>query len=871
MKITWNWLADYVDLDGLTPQQVAMDLTHAGIPVEWMEPFAYPVERVVVGEVLSADPHPNANRLRVCRVTVGTEAPVTIVCGAANVAAGQRVPVALEGARLPDLTIGRSTLRGVESQGMICSAQELGLPVRSLAKEQTDGIFVLPGDAPLGLSIADYLGLGDMVMELELTPNRSDCLSLRGVAYEVGAIYGRTVRMPSADTGWVQPASGMARSDGNDAVAAKETAPGEPGEHGEHGEHDAGAGPASELPLTATVDTPLCPLYSVQAVTGVALGPAPIWMQMRLLAVGMRPISNLVDITNYVMLEWGQPLHAFDYDVIAHHHIVVRQAEVAEGLETLDGQVRQLSPSMIVIADPEKALGLGGVMGGRNSEVTHTTRSVVIESALFDPIVTRRTGKALQLRSEAGLRFEKGTDPDAVGPALARAVALIQLYAGGRVASPAVVKRPPLATTSDGALSGMSSAASATGSLDADLHQRPAVICLDAPRVSAFLGCDYAIDELVDVCRRLQFPVQREGQRLSVEIPARRPDITREEDMIEEFARLLSYDRIPATEMHGPLTPGRLTPEQALRRRLRTHLVSVGLTEVWTYSLVPGFVVTRTGLPADHALAQMGELQNPLSEDRRFLRSSMLFALLDVAQYNSHRRIRDIRVFEIGTVFSPRALPMTEQPTERQVLALFLAGQAMAESPHGKPRALDFFDAKGIVEHLLALLGLRARAVFLPADEPYLHAGQSARILIDGREVGVVGQLRQSVAREYGIGAGFYAELCLASLAASAEVGLTVAELPKFPGVARDLAFVAPRSLAAADLVANVRAAGGTELQAVTIFDVYTGDHVGSDAKSLALRLTFQAQDRTLTDDEVSDYVNRILASAARLGAAIRH
>lgn len=832
MKITWNWLADYVDLEGLTPQQVAMDLTHAGIPVEWMEPFAYRVERVVVGEVLSADPHPNADRLRVCRVNVGAAAALTIVCGAANVAPGQRVPVALEGARLPDLAIGRSTLRGVESQGMICSAQELGLPVRSLAKEQTDGIFVLPDDAPLGLSIADYLGLGDMVMELELTPNRSDCLSLRGVAFEVGAIYGRTVRMPSAD-----------------------------------GHDDA---QVSELPLTATVNTPLCTRYSVQAVTDVVLGPAPIWMQMRLLAVGMRPISNLVDITNYVMLEWGQPLHAFDYDAIAHHHIVVRQAGVAETLETLDGQVRQLTPSMIVIADRDKALGLGGVMGGRNSEVTGATRSVVIESALFDPIATRRTGKALQLRSEAGLRFEKGPDPEALGPALTRAVELIRLYAGGRVASPALVERPFLASTPGGALSATSPVANEVESPGDGLHPRPTVICLDAPRVSAFLGCDYAIDELVDVCRRLQFPVQREGQRLCVEVPTRRPDITREEDMIEEFARLLSYDRIPATEMHGPLTPGRLTPEQALRRRLRSHLVSLGLNEVWTYSLVSAAVVTRTGMNAGHRLAKMGELQNPLSEDRRFLRSTMLFSLLDVAQYNSHRRIRDIRVFEIGTVFAPRALPMTSQPEESQVLALFLAGQAMAESPHGKPRALDFFDVKGIVEHLLALLGLRSRAVFVPVDEPYLHGGQSARILIDGSAVGVVGQLREAVAREYGIGSGFYAELCLASLAASAQISLSVAELPKFPGVARDLALVAPRSLAAADLVATVRAAGGTELQAVSIFDVYTGEHVGRDARSLALRLTFQAQDRTLTDDEVSDYVNRILASAALIGATIR-
>lgn len=811
MKITWSWLGEYVDLSGLTPEQVAAGLTDAGIPVEWMEPFVTGVQGVVIGHVISAQPHPDADRLRVCEVDVGQEQHLTIVCGAPNVAALQKVPVAVVGSRLPGGPIGKSKLRGIVSEGMICSAGELGMPVRLMAKEQTDGILVLPDDAPIGKAIVEYLSFDDRVMELELTPNRSDCLSLRGVAYEVGAIFHRTVTMPQVTLQDVR-ANGPAVS------------------------------------LSAEIDTPHCSAYAAQAVTGLTIGVAPIWMQMRLLAVGVRPISNLVDITNYVMFEWGQPLHAFDYDTVSNGKLVVRQAFLGEQLTTLDGHERALTPEMTVIADAHHALGLAGVMGGANSEVTERTRTVAIESALFDPLQTRRTSRALQLRSEAGVRFEKGPDPAVVMSALARAVQLMCAYAGGEIAStPVMVGRD----------------------LREDAVQEREVTVSPA-RVAAFLGVAFTPDELHSVVQRLGFQAFDEGDIMRVRVPSRRFDIAIEEDMIEEFARLLGYDRIPATVMEGPLTPGKLTLRQSLRRELRQHLLAAGLQEVWTYALVSEQAAQKALIPSDHPLAHMGALQNPISEDRRLLRSTMLLPLLDVAQYNANRRMQDIRIFEIGTVFHPYRLPMDVQPAEMQVLAGVLTGHAYAPSAHGDARKLDFYDAKGMVEGLLQRTGIAGQVTWSRSQEPFLHAGRSVDISVGGIRIGLVGQLKSAVAKAYDLETVFYFELEMDALTALVKAELHVTELPRFPSVERDLALVAPRDMPVQTLLDAVWGHGGTELREVTVFDVYTGERIDSAHKSVALRLHFWHMERTLTDDEVARYMEQVLAAAATFGVSLR-
>ncbi len=815
MKITWNWLSQYVDLQGLTPEQVAEDLTNAGIPVEYLAPVATGIENVVVGHVKSANQHPNADRLRVCTVAVGAAEDLTIVCGAANVAAGQRVPVALAGARLPQGPIGKSTLRGVASEGMICSASELGLDVRLLPKDQTTGIFVLPADAPVGESIVEYLELSDMVMELELTPNRSDCLSLRGVAYEVAALYSRKVSMQ----------------------APQLRTP-----------------PQAERPLKVEIATDRCMAYAGQVVSGLSLRPAPLWMQMRLLAVGVRPINNIVDITNYVMFEWGQPLHAFDYDAIAGGHIIVRDAQREEALVTLDGQARALEPAMTVIADPEKALGLAGVMGGESSEVTANTRAVVIESALFDPLQTRRTGKRLQLRSEAGMRFEKGIDPAATLPALARAVELLCAYGGGAIASGPRLAGAALA--------------------DANTrHDAVRQVAVRADRATAVLGFTVDIEQILSVCERLQFAAREENGTVLVDVPSRRPDIRIEEDLIEEIARLIGYDHIPATMIAGSLTAGGLSNEQQLTRVATDHLIALGMQQVVTYSFVTPAVAERTRLQPDDELRRMIPLLHPLSEERSVLRTMMLPSLLEVAEYNVNRRQLDLRLFEIGTVYLPESLPLQKQPTERRVIAGLLIGQAQAPSPLSESRSIDFFDVKGMVESLLKRIGVDAAAQYTRSMAPFLHGGQAADITAAGSPIGVIGKLRQEVCANFGIDLtdAFYFELSVEALLPLIRERLHVVELPRFPGTLRDLALVVNRALPVSELLTAVRSVAGPLLDDVRVFDVYTGEHVGIEEKSVALRLSFRSRERTLTDEDLQKPIAAVLdAVTIAYGASLR-
>lgn len=826
VKITWKWLEDYMDLTGLTPEQVAEDLTNAGIPVERVERVVTRISGVRVGRVIAVEPHPKADRLRVCRVDAGEGEPTTIVCGAANVAAGQKVPVALPGAELPETLIERTVIRGVESAGMICSASEIGLDARMLGREQAEGILVLPQDAPVGASILEYLGLDDVVLELELTPNRTDCLSLYGVAHEVGALYGRSVRMPSA-AGGKAPASE---------------------------ERDAARGAslpdkASAKALSVDLQTLHCEGYAAAVVDGLTVRPSPVWMQMRLLAVGVRPINNLVDVTNYVMFEWGQPLHAFDWEKVSGGQIQVREAEAGERLVTLDGQERELTPGSLVIADPEKALGLAGVMGGLNSEVTGDTRTVVLESALFDPLQVRRAAKALGIRSEAGVRFEKGIDPAVTVPALERAAALMAEFGGGtvqegRMVAGPLLSRPPQET----------------------------VIRLNEAEVSGLIGYSVERHELTGIFTRLGFRYEESGEDLDVHVPSRRPDVRIREDLIEEFARLSGYDRIPATLMRGSLTRGGLTRAQRERRSLRNYLMDIGFQEVWPYTFVnPNDAIRRLGVPEGHTLANMAPLLRPLSEERSALRSTLLLSLLEVAAYNVNRRNVDLRLFEIGVTFHPHELPVKSQPLETEQVAGLIMGRAEPSGPWASPRAADFYDLKGVADALLRRAGLFGEAVFHRSLAPYFHPGQSADIAVAGVKIGEFGRLRDSVLAAYGIPECLYFELDLPGLFSDGERTVRVRELPRFPASERDLAVVVPRETDAQGLLLAAREAGGGWLREAEVFDVYRGAPIPDDKKSVAMRLVFQSYDRTLTDDEVDAAAAAVASAlASRFGAALR-
>ena len=812
MKITWKWLAEYVDLAGLTPEKVADDLTGAGIPVEKLTPMNQGVTGVVIGLIQAVNAHPQADRLHICEIEIGDNR-VQIVTGATNVQSGQKVPVALVGAKLPGKNIELALFRGVPSQGMLCSAAELGLDDRFLPKDQAEGIWILPDDAPIGEEMVEYLGLDDVIMELELTPNRSDCLSLRGVAFEVGALYSRAVHMPEV----------------GDAVADQGDA----------------------MPLAVRIETDQCTGYSAQVVKNLKLGPSPIWMQMRLLAVGMRPINNLVDITNYVMFEWGQPLHAFDYHAIADQLIVVRQARDGEVVRTLDGQDRELAGVEVVIADTVKGLGLAGVMGGENSEVTSHTTAVVIESAMFDPIQTRRTSRQLQLRSEASLRFEKGLDAEAVLPALLRAASLMVQFAGGSLASAAVITGIDLLTP------------------------KPSTrIRVRIARIAQVLGYELDEDELVGYCKRLGLPVEKEEAGLMVSVPSRRPDLLREEDMIEEFARLAGFERIPSTMMEGMLSHGGLSRQQKLRRTARDYLRDQGFDEVWTYSFVASDGHQKLKIDDHHELAQHALLLNPLSEERRALRTTMLSSLLEVAKYNASRQINALRVFEIGAVFLPqqaKTLDSIAPPLEKRMLSGIIFGANAGELLYAVSND-DFYDLKGLLEGLLQRLGADQELTYVRATAPYFHSGRAAELVMDGKTVGELGQLRKEVATTFDLVTEvFYFQIDFDYLLQTVENRLYVTELPRFPQVERDLAIVVQRSLPVAELLQTVKVAAGVLLESVSVFDVYTGDHVRQEEKSVALRLVFRSQERTLTEHDVLHEVEQVLLQLnSRHGAVLR-
>lgn len=794
MLVSYEWLSQYVDLDGITPEDIAEEFNRTGIEVELIYTRDQGVSGVVVGEVLSAEPHPEADRLKVCMVNVGKGQLLEIVCGAANIAQGQRVPVALVGAKLPGgIKIKKARLRGVESNGMICSAKELGLPDKILMKEQTEGILVLGSDAPIGEDIKEYLGMKDEVIELQLTPNRSDCLGMIGVAYEVSAIFDRELRLPDV---YIQSAYGE-------------------------------SSPVS-ITLEAEED---CPFYAAQVVHGLKLGPSPQWMQNRLISAGIRPINNIVDVTNYVMIETGQPLHAFDYKQIPGGEIVVRRARPGESIVTLDGVTRACDEETLLITDGSQPLAIAGVMGGETSEVTETTTSVLLESAYFDPAIVRKTSRKLGLRSEASSRFEKGVDPERIIPALARAVQLLQQVAGGKVASDVVSER--------------------IGEVD------EVVVTLRHERLVNVLGIHIEKEEVLNIFRRLNFPTTCNEDVYEVQIPTRRPDITIEVDLIEEVARLYGYDRIPTTLPWGQQPPGGLTREQKLRRTIRHTLRDLGLHEVVTYSLTSARAEKE--VESLHPSAQPIRLAMPMSNEHAVLRTSLLPHMIEVALYNRNHGQERVAIFEMGRTYVTEEKKLAALPEERWELAGLVTGETeptIWKQP--KNPAGDFYRVKGMLEALFARLGVH-HVQYREASPYGFHPGRTAELTVDGEVIGLLGQLHPTLAKEYDLNEPVAFQFDLSKIFTIVNEKVIFQPIPRFPAVTRDLALVVDEDVMAGEVEEGIREIAGELLESVTLFDVFTGAQVGEGKKSIAYSLVYRAADRTLTDEEVQSVHQKVV------------
>jgi len=805
VKVSTQWLSEYVNIDGVTPEELAEKITRSGIEIDEIEQRNQGVTGVVVGYVKHKEKHPDADKLNVCTVDVGSGEDLQIVCGAKNVDAGQKVPVAVVGAVLPgNFKIKNAKLRGVASQGMICSASELGMNDKLLPKDQQEGILVLPENTELGLPITQVLGLDDAVLEFDLTPNRSDCLSMIGAAYETAAILGRDVKLPAIDL------------------------------------IEAG-GSASDKASVTIENGDLCSHYAIRYISGVKIGPSPQWMQNRLMAAGVRPTNNVVDITNYVMLECGQPLHAFDADKLGKD-IGVRSAREGEVLTTLDGQERKLDPSMLLITGNDRPAALAGVMGGLETEVTETTVNIALESAKFSGSSVRKTSRKLGLRSEASLRFEKEVDPSAVIAALDRAALLLARHASGSVAHGIVEQR------------------------SGQIQEKR--ISLSLSKLNAYLGTDISMLEVKAIFARLNFKCADSAQDIiDVQVPTRRGDITRDVDLIEEAARIHGYDNIPTTVIEGPTTPGAYTKSQAVRYSARRTLTHGGFHEAITYSFTrPENTQRFTAFSAGtHAVP----LAMPMSEDRSVLRTSLVPLLLESAQYNRNRKNANLSFFEIGKVFHASEQKVTVQPVELTMLGLLLTGNRADGTVGAASRKVDFFDLKGAVEAVLDELGLQAE---FRADAPDgFHPGRSASLYLTSapsKRIGVLGQLHPQLQRDYDLDDTYAAEICLDELYASATPEIEYRDLPRYPSAQRDIAVVVDLALEAGKLIEVVRQSAGDLLEDVSVFDVYTGDRVASDKKSVALALTYRHAERTLTDEEVAAAQQNVVTQLEQTFAA---
>ena len=807
MNVTLNWLKTYIDFE-FSPSELADRLTMLGVEVESIKQLGAELEGVIVGSVTSIRPHPNADKLVLCQVDTGGTEELQIVCGAPNVREGMLAPVATIGTTLPvGLTIKRAKLRGETSEGMLCSEKELAL------SDDAAGLMELPTNIPVGTPLSQALGLDDVVFELEITPNRPDCLSLIGVAREIRAETGNPLKLPTVD---LQESGTNIRD------------------------------------LTSvTIEAPdLCPRYAARVIQGVKVKESPAWLQQRLESVGIGVINNIVDITNFVLMEYGQPLHAFDYHKLTENRIVVRRATKGEHIITLDEVERELTPDMLVIADAEKPVALAGIMGGYDSEITETTCDVLLESAYFNPSSVRATAKALGISTEASYRFERGADPGVVLTALDRAAQLIAELAGGTICE---------------------------GIVDVYPGQQPLTqIQLRPERVNFVLGTTLEAAEMAQILNRLGFDVDTTGGVYRVTVPTFRADVTREIDLIEEIARVYGYDNIPTTLPKGDIPVPASNPKTEVRRRIKHFLLGTGMMEAVNYSFCDPNCFDRIRLNVDDPLRDTLQLRNPLSPEMSVLRTTLMPGLLENAQHNRNHQIDTIALFEIGGVFfhngesSGSDLRIATLEPER--VAGVLAGQ-VGEGVYSDPyRSPDFFDIKGLVEGMLEVCGV-VDWTLQNTDTPTFHPGRNAEVLLGDKRIGVFGEVHPEVLENYDLPYKAYLfEFDLEGLADVATFAKRFEPISIYPKVARDLAIVVDKEVLSDMPTELIYMTGGDAVDSVRLFDVYEGEQVPEGKKSLAYTITYHSATETLTDkavnalhDEVVKRLNRELGAELRM------
>ncbi len=800
MNLSRKWLTDYVDVTEVNNKDYCDRMTDTGSKVEGFEVLASDIENVVVGKITKISKHENSDHLQICMLDVGEENEIQIVTGAGNVFEGAVVPVAKAPAKLPgDIVIKAGKLRGVESNGMLCSIAELGLTTHDMPTAIEDGIFILNEldeavNFILGMDIREALMLTDDVVEFEITPNRPDCLSVIGLARETAASFEKPLSIPTPSV--------KGATDGDKV----------------------------ENYVKVDIKSTLCKRYAARVVKNIKIEPSPLWLRMRLRASGVRPINNIVDITNYVMLEYGQPMHAFDYKCLDGSHIIVREANENESFKSLDDIDHTLKAGMLVISDEQKAVALAGVMGGANSEITNDTKTVVFESANFDGPSVRVTSRALGMRTESSARFEKGIDEETVIPAIERACELVELLGAGEVV--------------DGMI---------------DVYPNPKKvreIPLNAEKINAFLGTNISKEEMVRILTSLTFKIEND----TVYVPSYRDDVEGMQDVAEEIARIYGYNEIETTNVVASLTQGERTPRQAFDLKIKDSLCAMGLYEIHTFSFISPKYYDKINLPQGDQRRKSVVISNPLGEDTSVMRTTSIPSMLEVLNKNHNLKNEEAMLYEVATIYIPDEDPKN-LPKEPKEVVLGMYG------------GVDFYDLKGVIEGLFGVCGIKNYKVKAKTDNPTFHPGRCAEIYLEnGVCLGVFGEIHPSVAANYSFTKRVYvASLDFEAMLENAESEAKYKPLPKFPALTRDFSFVCEETLEVGTIEDTIKKSGVKLLETVKLFDIYRGAQVGEGKKSVSFSVSLRAADRTLNDEEADTAVKKILKNLEKeLGITLR-
>ena len=794
MKVSYQWLQEYLDLD-VAPQDLAEKIARTSVDINDVYSLSDGLKKIVVGEVVKCENHPDSDHLHVCQVDVGEEEPIQIVCGAPNVQEGKKVIVALHGARIADnQKIKRGKIRGVESNGMLCALQEIGFSDKIAPKDYEDGIYFLPDDAKNGDPVFKYLGMDDTIIDTDVTPNRGDMLSIYGNVNDIAAFYGLKPHFKE--------------------ITIKEE----------------GTEKTADLLQAEINDTKIAPTYKLRVIKGVKIAESPLWLQIRLWNSGIRPVNNVVDVTNYVLLKYGQPLHSYDYDQLSGKNFGVRHANEGEKFITLDGDEQTLKANDIVVTVDDQPVALAGTMGGEGTAVSDDTTTVALEAAIFDPVMVRKQARRLDLHSESSMRFERGINPATVEIALNEAAEMIKELAGGTITAGIVTGSEALAVDTP--------------------------IKLSLAKINHVLGTSLTMEQVTDIFDRLAFAYTvDDDDQLTVIAPARRWDISLAADLYEEIARIYGYDNLPSTLPTMTRNRGGLTPRQRFIRASRHDLEGMGLTQAISYSLT---TVEKAKQFQIKPLAEPMKLDFPMSSDHVATRMNIVSGLLNDIAYNVARNVDNVALYEEGRVFLPMG---DERPVEQEHLAAAVTGQMVANSWNKKDQPADFFQLKGIVERYLKNMGIAGKITYVPtSDRQEMHPGRTADIMVDDQLVGFIGQVHPQTAKEYKIPETYVFELNLELLLAAPKIENEYTPISKYPSITRDIALLVDDDVENATIVEAIRQKGGAYLKDIHLFDVYAGSHLPAGKKSLAYTLTYQDDKGTLTEDQVNTAFDKVTA-----------